>query len=92
MTDLVFAYGSLLGLEPTGRCTLRDHARGWDVAMDNTKTIPGYKFYVDPQTGERPAVYVVFLAIRPELGASVPGAVFAADDALLAALDARERN
>jgi gamma-glutamylcyclotransferase (GGCT)/AIG2-like uncharacterized protein YtfP len=92
MSDFVFAYGSLLGLAPAGPCTLRDHARGWDVAMDNTKTIPGYKFYVDPDTGERPAVYVVFLAIRPEPGASVPGALFAADDALLAALDARERN
>ena len=70
MTEYVFAYGSLLGLEPAGPCTLRDHARGWDVAMDNTKTIPGYKFYVDPQTGERPAVYVAFLAIRPEPGAT----------------------
>jgi gamma-glutamylcyclotransferase (GGCT)/AIG2-like uncharacterized protein YtfP len=92
MTDLVFAYGSLLGLVAAGPCVLRDHARGWDVAMDNRETIPGYKFYVDPVTGERPAVYVAFLAIRPQSGASVPGEVFAVDGEALAALDARERN
>ena len=34
--------------------------------MDNRRTIPGYKFYVDPATGERPAVYVTFLCIWPE--------------------------
>ncbi len=92
MTELVFAYGSLLDLAAAGPCVLRDHARGWDVAMDNRETIPGYKFYVDPETGERPAVYVAFLAIRPAPGASVAGAVFAVDDETLAALDARERN
>ena len=93
MPALVFAYGSLVGLEPAGRpCVLRDHARGWDVAMDNRETIPGYKFYVDAETGERPAVYVAFLAIRSEPGASVSGEVFAVDDEQLAALDRRERN
>jgi gamma-glutamylcyclotransferase (GGCT)/AIG2-like uncharacterized protein YtfP len=92
MTDFVFAYGSLLGLAPAGPCVLRDHARGWYVAMDNRETIPGYKFYVDPETGERPAVYVAFLAIRPEPGAAVAGEVFAAGADTLAALDARERN
>jgi gamma-glutamylcyclotransferase (GGCT)/AIG2-like uncharacterized protein YtfP len=92
MTEFVFAYASLLGLAPAGPCVLRDHARGWDVAMDNRETIPGYKFYVDPETGERPAVYVAFLAIRPEAGATVAGEVFPVDDGTLAALDARERN
>ncbi len=92
MTALVFAYGSLEGLEPAGPCVLRDHARGWDVAMDNRETIAGYKFYVDAETGERPAVYVAFLAIRFEPGASVSGEVFAVDDEQLAALDRRERN
>ncbi len=71
---------------------LRDHARGWDVAMDNRETIPGYKFYVDAETGRRPAVYVAFLAIRYEPGAAVSGEVFAVDDEQLAALDRRERN
>jgi gamma-glutamylcyclotransferase (GGCT)/AIG2-like uncharacterized protein YtfP len=92
VTELVFAYASLLGLASAGPCVLRDHARGWDVAMDNRETIPGYKFYVDRETGERPAVYVAFLAIRPEPGATVAGEVFAVDDGMLAALDARERN
>jgi gamma-glutamylcyclotransferase (GGCT)/AIG2-like uncharacterized protein YtfP len=87
----VFAYGSLLGLEVVAPCVLRDHARGWDVAMDNRKTIPGYKYYLDGDGG-RPAVYVTFLAIRPQPGSSVAGGVFAVDDAMLAALDRRERN
>ena len=89
--NTLFAYGSLAGI--AGRpCTLRDHRRGWDVAMDNRETIPGYKVYVDADTGERPAVYVAFLSIRPEPGAEVPGVAFEVDDAGLAALDARERN
>jgi gamma-glutamylcyclotransferase (GGCT)/AIG2-like uncharacterized protein YtfP len=92
MTAFVFAYGSLVGLEPARPCVLRDHARGWDVAMDNRETIPGYKFYVDAETGRRPAVYVAFLAIRYEPGAAVSGEVFAVDDEMLAALDRRERN
>jgi gamma-glutamylcyclotransferase (GGCT)/AIG2-like uncharacterized protein YtfP len=87
----VFAYGSLLGLEVGAPCVLRDHARGWDVAMDNRATIPGYKIYLD-EDGGRPAVYVTFLAIRPQPGASVAGAVFRVDDEMLAALDRRERN
>ncbi len=92
MTALVFAYGSLVGLERAGPCRLRDHARGWDVAMDNRDTIPGYKYYVDAETGERPAIHVTFLAIRFEPGAVVSGEVFAVDDGTLAALDRRERN
>jgi gamma-glutamylcyclotransferase (GGCT)/AIG2-like uncharacterized protein YtfP len=92
MTAFVFAYASLVGLEPARPCVLRDHARGWDVAMDNRETIPGYKFYVDAETGRRPAVYVAFLAIRYEPGAAVSGEVFAVDDEQLAALDRRERN
>jgi len=87
----VFAYGSLLGVEPAAPCVLRDHARGWDVAMDNRETIPGYKYYLDEEGG-RPAVYVTFLAIRREPGASVRGVLFAVDDGTLAALDRRERN
>ena len=71
---------------------LRDHRRGWGVAMDNRRTIPGYKFYVDPATGERPAVFVTFVCIWVEPGASVAGVVFEVDDDGLAALDRRERN
>jgi gamma-glutamylcyclotransferase (GGCT)/AIG2-like uncharacterized protein YtfP len=89
--NTVFAYGSLAGLAGQP-CTLRDHRCGWDVAMDNRETIPGYKIYVDPETGEQPAVYVAFMSIRPEPGAEVRGVAFEIDDAGLAALDAREHN
>ena len=87
----VFGYASLVSGGGERR-VLRDHRCGWRVAMDNRATIPGYKFYVDPATGERPAVYVTFLCIWPETGASVDGVVFAVDDDGLAALDRRERN
>jgi hypothetical protein len=89
--NVVFGYGSLT-VAGGRRCVLRDHRRGWGVAMDNRETIPGYKVYVDPATGERPAVYVAFLSIWPEPGARVEGVVLAVDDDALAALDARERN
>jgi hypothetical protein len=89
--NVVFGYGSLTvaGGRP---CALRDHRRGWGVAMDNRETIAGYKYYVDPDTGARPEVYVAFLSIWPQPGARVEGVAFAVDDAALAALDARERN
>jgi gamma-glutamylcyclotransferase (GGCT)/AIG2-like uncharacterized protein YtfP len=87
----VFAYGSVARIAERP-CVLRDHRLGWGVAMDNRRTIPGYKYYVDPETGERPAVYVAFLSIWPEPGAQVRGVAFEVDDAALAALDGRERN
>ena len=87
----VFAYGSLASGAGESR-VLRDHRRGWGVAMDNRRTIPGYKVYVDPATGERPAVFVTFVCIWPEPGASVEGVVLEVDDDGLAALDRRERN
>src|SRR4051794_32580383 len=85
----VFGYGSLLdgaGGEP---CVLQGFRRGWTVAMDNRRTLPGYRYFLDAATGERPPVYVAFLDIRPCAGARVNGIVFPAD---LAVLDARERN
>jgi hypothetical protein len=88
----VFGYGSLAAQVGGRAFVLGDHRRGWGVAMDNRRTIPGYKFYVDPETGERPAVFVTFVCIWPEPGASVEGVVFEIDDDGLAALDRRERN
>jgi cation transport regulator ChaC len=73
-------------------CILREHRRSWDVAMDNRESIPGYKFYVDPETGERPAVYVAYLSIRPSPGDHVSGFAFAVTDEEVALLDRRERN
>jgi hypothetical protein len=98
----VFGYGSLLehrdapgradGLGRAAVAELAGYRRTWNVAMDNTRTIPGYKYYVDPATGERGSWFVSFLNIVPDPGARVNGVVFAVTPALLARLDARERN
>ena len=58
--------------------------------MDNTLDLPGYKHYVDAETGERPAVCVAFLDLVPDPSSAVNGVVFPVAD--LAALDDRERN
>ena len=60
--------------------------------MDNRKDLPGYKYYVDPQTGERPAIYVAFLDLAQDASSVTEGVVFPADADRLAQLDARERN
>jgi hypothetical protein len=58
--------------------------------MDNAVDLPGYKFYVDPATGERPAIFVTFLNLVEAPGDAVNGVLFPVDDP--AELDARERN
>jgi hypothetical protein len=73
-------------------CRLHGHRRRWGVAMDNRRTLPGYKYFLDERTGERPEVLVAFLDAQPELGAHVDGLAFEVDEAALAILDARERN
>lgn len=59
--------------------------------MDNSRTIPGYKYYVDARTGERPEVFVAFLDVQPA-DDSADGLVFPVTPEELAALDQRERN
>jgi hypothetical protein len=71
---------------------LRGHRREWNVAMDNSRTIPGYKYYADVRTGERPPVFVTFLNITDDPGAWVNGVVFGVPAAQLPLLDRRERN
>ena len=88
----VFAYGSLLADRRGTPCRLRDHRRDWDVAMDNRETIPGYKVYLDPETGQQPPVSVAYLSIVPATGECVEGVAFAVTDEELAVLDRRERN
>jgi cation transport regulator ChaC len=90
--QFVFGYGSLSAEQTGVPCRLRDHRRHWGVAMDNREVIPGYKVYLDPDSGERPAVEVAYLSITPEPGASVEGLAFEVTDEELAALDRRERN
>jgi hypothetical protein len=60
--------------------------------MDNRRTIPGYKYYVDPETGERPAVHVAFLNIYPAPAGGVNGIAVPVDPEVLDQLDRRERN
>jgi hypothetical protein len=59
--------------------------------MDNTVTIPGYKYYLEPH-GSRPDVCVAFLDIERDASAWVNGVCLPVDAAALEALDARERN
>jgi cation transport regulator ChaC len=94
----VFAYGSLLrdlggSLEQRLKsCRLREHRRVWNVAMDNTLTLDGYKLYLSAADSSRPAVFVTFLNVVPAKGSHVSGVLFAVDAEELAALDERERN
>ncbi len=104
----VFGYGSLvdtqhlseflslhgLALNRYHHCELGGFKRTWNVAMDNALTLPGYGYYLDPATGERPQVYVAFVNIErhAEAQASVAGILFEVDLPALAVLDARERN
>jgi cation transport regulator ChaC len=94
--EFVFGYGSLLRpremLSDATPSVLRGFRRGWNVAMDNRKDIPGYKYYVDEATGERPEVYVTFLNIWREDESSVNGLVFPVVESTLRVLDDRERN
>jgi hypothetical protein len=60
--------------------------------MDNTRDLPGYKHYIDPETGERPAVFVTYVDLAPDPGARTTGIKFAVDAEALEALDRRERN
>ncbi len=86
---LVFGYVSLLTGAAGTPCRLSGHRRGFGVAMDNRRTIAGYKYYLDPDGG-RPAVHVAFLDAFPDGAGVVGGVIFEVPD--LGALDARERN
>jgi cation transport regulator ChaC len=95
--EYVFAYGSLLrdlsgslGERIVPR-RLRDHRRAWNVAMDNTLSLPGYKYYLGADAS-RPAVFVTFLNLVPAAGRHVSGVLFAVGAEELEALDRRERN
>lgn len=91
----VFGYASLIAdhagadAVPAELCGYR---RVWGVAADNTRTIPGYKVYLDRSDGSRPEVFVSFLDLEPDPKATVHGLARPVDAARLAALDRRERN
>ena len=90
--QFVLGYGSLASGAPLRPAVLHGHRRVWGVAMDNALDIPGYKYYRRSEDGSRPAVFVAFLDVAADAAATTGGALIAADDALLRALDARERN
>ena len=93
--DQVFGYASLLTdvWRPGDElAVLRGYRRTWNVATDNTRTLPGYKIYLDPLSGERPPVFVTFLNLVPDTESSVAGVLFSVDQTALATLDLRERN
>jgi hypothetical protein len=60
--------------------------------MDNRRTIPGYKYYVDASTGARPDAFVVFLNIVPDPRRRVNGVLLEVTPERLWRLDGRERN
>jgi len=92
LTDWVFGYASLVDRPGAREAELRGFRRRWNAAMDNSVDLPGYKHYLDPGDGSRPAVCVTYVNLVEEPDSSVNGIVFpvAADE--LPALDARERN
>lgn len=95
--EWIFGYGSLLARradddpEPTP-AVLRGFRRCWDVAMDNERRIPGYKAFVDPESGEQPPVFVTFLNIQSDPGAWINGVLIPVRASDLPSVDARERN
>jgi cation transport regulator ChaC len=95
--EWIFGYGSLANHEgglpaEYRKARLRGYRRTWNVAMDNRDVIPGYKLYLDRETGERPSVYVTFLNIAPDPDGWVNGLVFPVPVSELPAFDGRERN
>lgn len=97
----VFGYGSLVAVdvgEPgiDGAAarpgTLKNWRRGWNVAMDNASAESDTKHFLDPDTGQRPDIYVAWLNVYQRTGAHVNGVFLPTTAAALAALDLRERN
>jgi cation transport regulator ChaC len=97
-TEYVFAYGSLVrdladGDELTRHeAHLRDHRRAWNVAMDNSVSLPGYKYYLDVEDRSRPEVFVTFLNLVAAPGHRVNGMLVPVSAQELVELDRRERN
>jgi hypothetical protein len=91
--DHVFGYASLVHDGGPGLLThLRGMRRGWGVATDNTRGIPGYKMYLLRSDGSRPAVFVAFLDLLPDPEGAVNGVCRPVGPDELEVLDRRERN
>jgi hypothetical protein len=59
--------------------------------MDNSETIPGYKYYLD-EDGGRPDLFVAFLDVKPDPEGRVNGVCSPIQVEELRHLDERERN
>ena len=104
--NFIFGYGSLVDVHSLSQylgrqlrspsdftyCHLKNFRRCWNVAMDNRVDLPGYKHYIERETGRRPASFVTFLNIRPHPGTTILGILFRVGDRELHLLDRRERN
>lgn len=102
----IFGYGSLVhpkklfkflnnsscSSRPYQLCRLQGYRRCWNVAMNNKVDIPGYKYYLNPQTTERPNLFVTFLNIRPSPKDYVNGLAFEVSQTELEKLNQREKN
>ncbi len=97
--EWLFGYGSLVGEPAQPGAPARDrhvttlvgYRRTWGVAMDNREQTPGYKSYLDPKTGQRPAVYVAFLDLAADPAGAVVGVCIPVTRQRLGEFDRRER-
>lgn len=105
--QFVFGFGSLAavrrdGFHPSRKRDARGfvadlvgYRRDWGVAMDNSRDLANYKYYVQRLADGselRPGLFVAFLDIRREPACRVNGLLRPVGDDELVALDRRERN
>lgn len=100
--DWVFGYGSLVSETHPVRmessivsprwASLLGHRRRWNVAMENRAAVSDPKHYLDPETGERPDLYVAYLNVVADEHSQLNGLLIPVDDVGLAAFDRREVN
>lgn len=103
----VFGYGSLVSPKSFSSsllrnswdgddfplATLRGYRRIWNVAMDNSKTISGYKRYSDVNDPQSfPACFVSFINIEESDADEITGVIAEVSENEMALLKKRERN
>jgi cation transport regulator ChaC len=95
MQHYIFGYGSLVdhvGERGARVAHLAGYRRVWNVAMDNSIDLPGYRYFLYSVTGERLRVFVTFLNVEPLADGSVNGLLVPVDAGKLQELDQREQN
>jgi hypothetical protein len=91
--QFVFGYGSLAADLADGHVTdLHGYRRVWGVAMDNSLDLRDYKHYRLRSDGSRPSVFVAFLDVVADAGATTRGVCVPVAEDELPAIDRRERN